>query len=213
MSSAPTFGSGSTQPLERLGPKLELSVYWVGHSLVEAKSASEWGEQSLMSLIGRFAEARNLSYRMGDHTLWGSPISALWRGHPHGYKRDSSVMVAKRERFERSATQYDTLVVTEALPLEWSLNAEYSSFYLRKFYCTLKQEKPEARVYLYQSWLNFQGSDPNSKFPPPQKLDLACSPEVRPRMIFESGYFQSLEWRRGHATKGTIDRGDHRGSA
>jgi hypothetical protein len=45
------------------------------------------------------------------------------------------------------------------------------------------------------------------------KNALACFPEVRPRMSFESGYFQSLEWRRGHGTKGTIDRGDHRGSA
>ena len=42
---------------------------------------------------------------------------------------------------------------------------------------------------------------------------VACSPEVRPRMSFESGYFQPLEWRRGHGTKGTNDRGDHRGLA
>jgi len=42
---------------------------------------------------------------------------------------------------------------------------------------------------------------------------VACFPEVRPRMSFESGYFQSLEWRRGHGTKGTNDRGDHRGLA
>ena len=32
-------------------------------------------------------------------------------------------------------------------------------------------------------------------------------------MSFESGYFQILEWRRGHGTKEAIDRGDHRGSA
>jgi len=44
-------------------------------------------------------------------------------------------------------------------------------------------------------------------------MGLACSPEVRPRMSFESGYFQPLEWRRGHGTKGTNDRGDHRGLA
>ena len=43
--------------------------------------------------------------------------------------------------------------------------------------------------------------------------NVACSPEVRPRMSFESGYFQPLEWRRGHGTKGTNDRGDHRGLA
>ena len=43
--------------------------------------------------------------------------------------------------------------------------------------------------------------------------ELAWSPEVRPGLSFESGYFQSLERRRGHGTEGTIDRGDHLGAA
>lgn len=42
---------------------------------------------------------------------------------------------------------------------------------------------------------------------------VAWSPEVRPGLSFESGYFQSLERRRGHGTEGTIDRGDHLGAA
>ena len=152
-------------------PKSGISVYWVGHSLVETKAQSEWGEITLMSLVGRFAQARGLGYRMGDHTLWGSPMSALWRGKPHGYTRDASSMVPKREQFEATAGQYDTLVLTEALPVHAALKGEYSSYYLRRFYCALKSANPSSRVYLYQTWVNLQGADPYSKFPPAHRFD------------------------------------------
>jgi hypothetical protein len=42
---------------------------------------------------------------------------------------------------------------------------------------------------------------------------LACSPDLRPGVSFESGYFQALEGRRGHGTEGTIDGGNHRSFA
>ena len=156
---------------ERLGPKSGVSVYWVGHSLVEVKGTTDWGEHSLMTILGRLAESRGLGYRMGDHTLWGTPMSALWNGRPHSYSRDASAMVPKRKEFERTAGQYDTLVITEGLPLAPSLKIEYSAYYLRRFYCTLKQANPSARVYLYQTWVNFQGNDQYAKYPPEHRFD------------------------------------------
>ena len=39
---------------------------------------------------------------------------------------------------------------------------------------------------------------------------MACSPDLRPGVSFESGYFQALEWRQGHGTERQVDRGDHR---
>jgi hypothetical protein len=80
-------------------------------------------------------------------------------------------MVARREAFERTAGQYDTMVLTEALPLGPTARNEYGSYYLRRFYCTLMQANPSARVYLYQTWVNFQGTDPYAKFPPPHRFD------------------------------------------
>ncbi len=162
---------GNSQTWERLGPTSTASVYWVGHSLVEAKVTNSWAEHSLMTLLGRLAHDRGLHYTMGDHTLWGSAMSALWRGRPHSYDRDATEMVAKREDFERSAGTYDTLVITEGLPLAPSLTVEYSSYYLRRFYCTLKSANPAARVYLYQTWVNFHGNDVYSKFPPAHRFD------------------------------------------
>ena len=171
VSSATSDRASNQETWDRLGPQNDVSVLWVGHSLVETKGTTDWGEHSLMTILGRLAESRGLGYRFGDHTLWGSAMSALWRGRPHSYSRDASVMVPKREELERTASQYDTLVITQGLPLTPSLKNEYSAYYLRRFYCTLKQANPSARVYLYQTWVNFQGNDEHSNYPPVHRFD------------------------------------------
>lgn len=156
---------------QKLGPVQSRHVFWVGHSLTEAKAQTPHGMIDLMTMVGRLAEARGLSYGMGDHTLWGSSISALWRGRPHSYPRDAGVMVAKREAFEREADRYDTIVLTEGIPLRPPFLAEFSPYYVRRFYCSVKQANPSARVYLYQTWVHLHGSDPQAKYGPPHKFD------------------------------------------
>lgn len=141
----------------RLGSESSLSVYWVGHSLVEQKADTDWGRIDLMSAVGLLAKARGLAYAAGDHTLWGSALSALWRGSPHGHARDARSMVPKREVFQRDAARYDTLVATELLPLDVAMNYEFSAYYLRQFLCAQKTANPAARVYVYQTWVNLQG--------------------------------------------------------
>ena len=41
-------------------------------------------------------------------------------------------------------------------------------------------------------------------------MAVACSPDPRPGVGFESGYFRSLIRRCGDGTEGEIDGGDHR---
>lgn len=142
----------------KLGAKSTLSLVWVGHSLMEHKAPSTWGEISLMSLVGRFAESRKLSYAMTDHTLFGSPLSALWRGQPHSYFRNAGEMVGKREALEGDAGRHDAIVLTEAIPLKDVIDNEFSPYYLRRFYCSVLGANPSARVYLFQSWVDFPGS-------------------------------------------------------
>jgi hypothetical protein len=153
------------------GPVNDRSVFWVGHSLVEQRTASEWGEIDLMSMVGLLAKDRALGYRSTGHALWGSPVSALWRGKPHGYDRDASSMVPRREAFERTAANYDTLVLTEALPVAKAIRHEYSAYYVRLFYCTLKRANPRARVYLYQTWVNLQAGDTSAGYPSVEQFD------------------------------------------
>jgi hypothetical protein len=161
-SSADTVDGGKL----RLGPRDSATVYWVGHSLIEAKAPTANGEMDLMTLVGTLARAKGLRYEMGDHTLWGSPLSALWRGKPHSYDRDASAMVEKRRQFEAEAGKYDSMVLTEVIPVKRALDNEYSAHYVRRFYCTLKSANPQAQIYLYESWVNLQGGDPHAGYPP-----------------------------------------------
>lgn len=146
-------------PVSGNGPVESASVFWVGHSLVETKAPMTYapGMVDLVSLTGQFASARGLEHFAGEHTLWGSSLSALWRGFPHSYDRDASDMVAKRERFEIEAELYDTLILTEAIPLRPVLKNEFSAYYVRLFTGALKKAKPDARIFLYQTWVNLQG--------------------------------------------------------
>jgi hypothetical protein len=143
-------------------PRSSATVYWVGHSLLETKAETNTGPIDIMSLVGAFARSKGLEYEMQDHTLWGASLSALWRGRPHSYERDASSMVERRQRFEAEAKNFDTLVLTEAIPLGPVLKNEYSAYYLRLFYCAIKAANPNARVYLYQTWVNLQEGDANA---------------------------------------------------
>ncbi|MFN0217654.1 MAG: hypothetical protein ACKVP4_02445 [Hyphomicrobium sp.] len=80
-------------------------------------------------------------------------------------------MIAKREALALTASRHNTLVLTEALPLKSSVDREYSAYYVRRFSCLLKQANPNTRVYLYQSWVNFQAGDANAKYPPIHRFD------------------------------------------
>lgn len=152
-------------------PRSSASVYWVGHSLMEATPDSVAGPINMMTLVGKFAEARRLNYNHGDHTLWGSPLSALWRGKPHSYERDASAMAGKRETFQASADSYDTLILTDVIPVRTAIDNEYSAYYARRFYCTLKMANPQARVFLYQTWVHLQGSDQSAGYASPDVFD------------------------------------------
>ncbi len=143
----------------KLEPRKSISVYWVGHSLIEGTSKTVEGDISLVKLMGTFARSSKLFYSDDEQTLWGTSLSAHWNGKPHNYSRDAQKMVSKREFFQEKAKKYDTLVATELLPIRFAHKKEYSSYYLQQFYCTLMNANPDARVYLYESWKGLQMPD------------------------------------------------------
>jgi hypothetical protein len=142
----------------RLGAKSSVNVLWVGHSLIEQKAETPGGVISIMSVVGEIAKAKGLKYAMTDHTLWGAPLSGLWEGKAFREDRDMSEMKTRRIAFEAHAERFDTVVATERIPLHWSNELQFASFYLRRFYCSVVSRNPQARVYLYQTWPHLQGS-------------------------------------------------------
>ncbi len=143
---------------ERAGETRSASVYWVGHSLMEGKADIDGKPENLISLVGQFASQRGLTYRYGDHTRYGSSLAGLWRGAPHTYAHEALAGMEKvRQQFEAEAGRYDVLVATEALPVKPVRKVEYSAYYLRRFFCTLRKANPSARVYLYETWVHLNG--------------------------------------------------------
>ncbi|MBX3272391.1 MAG: hypothetical protein KF729_19180 [Sandaracinaceae bacterium] len=153
------------------GPVDSRHVYWVGHSLVNARDARVEPSFDLMQAVGRLAEAAGLAYASFDHTLFGAPLSLLVRGRPHSYERDAPEMPARLEGLRRGAARYDTLVLTEGLPVGRSLEREHGAYYAQELYCALVARRPDARVYVYESWGHLHASDPDGDYPSPSVYD------------------------------------------
>jgi hypothetical protein len=155
----------------RLGPRDSLRVYWVGHSLMEAQVDTSEGKLRLLEIVGLMAKAQGLAYAMDDHTLWGAPLSLQWRGRAHSHDRNVSEMAERRKLFETQAYSYDAIVLTETIPINAAIKHEYSSYYLQQFYYTLMKANPQARVYIFESWVHLQAISPYGSYPPPHLYD------------------------------------------
>jgi hypothetical protein len=168
----------------RLGPRDSLRVYWVGHSLMEAQVDTSEGKLRLLEIVGLMAKAQGLAYGMGDHTLWGAPLSLQWRGRPHSHARRVSERAERRRLFETQADSYDAIVLTETIPVGAAMKHEYSAYYLQQFYCTLMEANPEARVYLYESWPPLQALAPHGEYRSPHRYDWR-ERTLRDRVLWE----------------------------
>ena len=152
--SSPASESGVSSDSD--GAPESLSVYWVGHSLMEGKADSSFGHGSMMDIFARFVRSRGIPYRKGDHTLWGAPLSLQWSGIAHSNKREEPRQKYLREKFELTAERYDTLILTETVPIENAFKYDFSPYYLRQFYCAFLNANPSGKVYLYESWRGIQ---------------------------------------------------------
>lgn len=155
------------------GPVASRSVYWVGHSLMNARDDHVRNSQNLLEKVGILAGARGLRYHAYDHTLWGSPLSLLWRGRPHGWERDVPEMPARLRELREHGVRYDAMVLTEVIPVRSAMVDEYSVYYASQFACTLLTRNPSARIYVYETWAHLQAGDPDRNYGSPAQYDWA----------------------------------------
>lgn len=148
------------------GPVDSLRVIWVGHSLLNARDDHRPNAENVLEKIASFARARGDAYESFDHTLFGVPLSLLWRGRPHSYDRDEPQMREQRRELFASDDSWDAIVLTEGIPIDLSETREHSAYYLQRFYCALLADSPDARVYFYESWPHLQASDPDAHYGP-----------------------------------------------
>lgn len=144
------------------GPDTSRSVYWVGHSLLNSRDEAAVVPRNVIESTGDIAESLGLRYRGFDHTLWGSPLSLAYRGRPHAYEREELEHAARLSELHDRGDQYDSLVLIDTVPVDAARRYEHTEYYVARFRCDHLARRPDARTYLYEGWVNFQGlSDPD----------------------------------------------------
>ena len=141
-----------------------LRVYWIGHSLMDHVADSSFGQVSVIDMVGIFARHSNQKYRSEEQAIWGASLSLQWTGKKHSRKRKVPNRAQRTKRFLKKARKYDVLILTESVPIASVIEQEYSSYYLRNFYCGYLNRNSSGNVYLYESWdgLQKKWADPNS---------------------------------------------------
>jgi hypothetical protein len=163
------------------------NVYWVGHSLLNSRDAYVPDGRNAMEMVAELARGAGFGHEGFDHTHYGSSLAALWRGKPLTYDLSVPDALERRRELLDNGNRYDALVMTEGLPVRRTVTSgEYSAFHAQAFYCALIQQNPEARVYLYESWNNFQAADPGSDYGPPHRWDF------RKRLDEERPYWERV---------------------
>ncbi len=147
----------------RAGPRSERAVLWVGHSLMNHRDPHIEGAPNLLEELTAFAEAKGQQYRFFDHTLFGAPLSLLWRGEPHSYDRPEFQMPEQWNGIDLEA--YDTLVITEGITISATRNSEHSSYYLQQYYCAAGEHG--IQVYFMEGSPHLHASDESLEYPEP----------------------------------------------
>ncbi len=156
-------------------PKDSATVYWVGHSLISHRDRAlpEDQTKNLIEMVGAHAQAQGYSYDSFKHTNPGAPVS---------WNYQAGDTLEQRREIINNGSKYDTLVVTETVPLDPILAYHKTPFFLRRFYCTLLKQNPNATIYLYETWTNYQAQDEDPFYPLPHVFDFVKQLQVdRPK--------------------------------
>ncbi|MEO1334760.1 MAG: hypothetical protein AAFV29_03920 [Myxococcota bacterium] len=161
--STPSPDGGSTPPTV-LPARDTARVYWVGHSLTDHRDVRNNFEsfyaRMLVELVGFFAEDNGQTYTQYRHTTPGAPLWWNW---------------LREEELTRNllstAQDYDTIVITESIPIWVTYTSFNTSFYARQFACAALRGNPATTVYIYETWPHFQAGDPDLDYPEQELWD------------------------------------------
>ncbi len=166
----PDMGMVMTNP-----PRSSASVYWVGHSLISHRDRAlpEDQTKNLIELVGDMAQSQGYTYNSFKHTNPGAPVS---------WNYQAGDTLEQRREILNNGAAYDTLVVTEAVPLDPILDYHKTPFFVRRFYCTLLKQNPNATIYVYETWTNFHAQDEDPFYPAPHVFDFVKQLQIdRPK--------------------------------
>ena len=123
-------------------PLDDASVVFVGHSLVN---------YDMPQMFRQLAEDANCTVRTADHIFNGAPLRYNWDNRfeslfsgqwpPNAFAGDAL-----------NTGTYDTLVMTEAIPLQDQITWNASSEYAGNFLDLARANNSATRVFFYETW-------------------------------------------------------------
>jgi hypothetical protein len=141
----------------------QANVVFSGHSLTDAA----------VPFIRQIASSQNDDLNDVYQTIPGSPIRVRtrggsptdinsWDGYSDGVTNGANLITEVRMPSALPQGElYDTLVITERHDLPSTIQWEGTISLLHHFHKLLANTNPQAKTYLYHSWLDINKSDPN----------------------------------------------------
>jgi hypothetical protein len=132
------------------------STYWIGHSLVVGRDEHVSRPLDVVEKVDRLATSLGLEHRAFVQASWGAPLSLHVRGRAHGPDRFEPALPQRLEELENRGREYDTLLLTDTVPLSSARRWEHTDYYASHLACTLWSQRPSARVLLHETWVSLQ---------------------------------------------------------
>lgn len=156
---------------EPTDPRDSANVYFVGHSLISHRDWRHPSARIIPEVLEDLARAGGQGFGHFRHSTPGAPLSWNWNSVPE-----------LRQEIENNAAAYDTMVVTEGIFLDAAYMWHRSPFFARRFFCTLVNARPDAELFVYETWHHVYASDPDGNYPAPHVYDwVSRIEEDRPR--------------------------------
>ena len=139
-----TSGAGDFYLGKLAAPQLPLNVFHLGHSLVG---------RDMPAMVAQLApEGHDYASQLG----WGTPLRAHW--YPdvsvNGFEAENAHSKFKPAREALSGGRYDAVVMTEMVELTDAIKYHDSPEYLANWATLIRGARPDARLYLYETWHN-----------------------------------------------------------
>lgn len=148
VSSSSRLITPNTPPL--VAPTQGLSVFFIGHSLVG---------RDMPAMLDQMAEAVDLGGHGYESQLgWGATLRAHYEDSVPipGFDTENAHPRFRPAHEAISSGSYDALVLTEMVELRDALRWHHSAEYLQKWIQDARRANPDVRVFLYETWHNYQ---------------------------------------------------------
>lgn len=129
-------------------PSAALSVFHLGHSLVG---------RDMPAMVQQLAQAGGQEDHRYDSQLgWGTPLMAHWEPDVaiNGFDAENDHSRYRDATDALRSGAYDVFVATEMVELQDAITYHDSGEYLRRWADLARENRPDVRIYLYETWHN-----------------------------------------------------------